>query len=123
MSSRVVVFAFFALACVTSAAAGELYADQPVIVSAPTVWPSSPAVADRPPVLIMEPVPRAAIANKGQVYTPLPYPGYAPTVTYKPLVPLMPIPQQYYFGRGIVGQPKIYVPGQPIRNFLRYLSL
>jgi hypothetical protein len=122
MSSRVVVFASFALACVSSAAAGELYVDQPVVVSAPTVWPSSPAVADRPPVLITEPVPYAAIANKGQACTPLPHPGYAPTVTYKPVVPLIAVPQQYYFGRGIVGQPKIYVPGQPIRNFLRYLS-
>ena len=73
-----------------------------LLCPAPTVWPSSPAVAERPPVLIMEPVPRAAVANKGQVYTPLPHPGYAPTVTYKPLVPVMPVPKQYYFGRGIV---------------------
>lgn len=123
MSSRVVVFAFVALACVSTAAAAELYAEQPVVVSAPIVWPSNPVAADRPPVLIMEPVPRTALPNRGRVYTPLPHPGYAPTVTYKPLVPLVPVPQQYYFGRGIVGQPKIYVPGQPIRNFLRYMSL
>ena len=28
----------------------------------------------------------------------------------------------YFHGRGIIGQPKLYVSGQPIRNFLRYLS-
>lgn len=123
MASRVVLCALFALVCVSSAVAGELGVNQPVIVSAPTVWTSSPAAADRPPVLIMEPIPQALVADQKQVYTPLPYPGQTPTVTYKPLVPLMTVPQQYYFGRGIIGQPKIYVPGQPIRNFLRYLSL
>jgi len=122
MSSRVVLCAFLVLACVSPAVAGEWCMDRPVVVSAPTVWPSSPVPADRPPVLIMDPVPYAPIANKGQVCTPLPHPGYAPTMTYRPLVPLMPVPGQYYVGRGVVGQPKVYVPGQPIRNFLRYLS-
>jgi hypothetical protein len=41
---------------------------------------------------------------------------------YRPLVPLAPMPAQFEIGRGILGQPKLYVPGQPIRNFFRYLS-
>ncbi|MFN3191617.1 MAG: hypothetical protein ACE361_13995 [Aureliella sp.] len=39
--------------------------------------------------------------------------------------PLLSLGQEGYnvqIGRGIVGQPTVYVPGQPVRNFLRYLS-
>ena len=32
------------------------------------------------------------------------------------------LPKQDYIGRGILGQPKLYVPGQPISNVLRYLG-
>ena len=45
-----------------------------------------------------------------------------PVVTYRPLLPVIPMPDQYYFGRGMLGQPKLYVPNQPLRNFVRYLS-
>lgn len=45
-----------------------------------------------------------------------------PVVTYRPLVPVTPMPAQYYVGQGLLGQPKLYVPAQPVRNFLRYLS-
>jgi hypothetical protein len=47
---------------------------------------------------------------------------YAPIVVYRPILPLAPVPSHYYLGRGILGQPKLYVPGQPIQNLLRYLS-
>lgn len=39
--------------------------------------------------------------------------------------PLLSLGQENYnvlLGRGIIGQPTVYVPGQPFRNFLRYLS-
>ncbi len=39
--------------------------------------------------------------------------------------PVFSLGQENYnvlLGRGIVGQPTVYVPGQPIRNFMRYLS-
>lgn len=39
--------------------------------------------------------------------------------------PLFSLGQENYnvlLGRGIIGQPTVYVPGQPIRNFMRYLS-
>lgn len=38
--------------------------------------------------------------------------------------PLFSLGQENYnvqLGRGIIGQPTVYVPGQPVRNFLRYL--
>jgi hypothetical protein len=46
------------------------------------------------------------------------YPSYA----YRPLIPVVSMPSTYTVGRGIIGQPTVYVAGQPIRNFLRYLS-
>ena len=33
------------------------------------------------------------------------------------------VPAGYVIGRGLIGQPKLYVPGQSVRNFLRYISL
>jgi hypothetical protein len=39
--------------------------------------------------------------------------------------PVFSLGQENYnvqLGRGIIGQPTVYVPGQPIRNFLRYIS-
>ncbi len=39
--------------------------------------------------------------------------------------PLFSLGQENYnvqIGRGIIGQPTVYVPGQPFRNFFRYLS-
>ncbi len=43
-------------------------------------------------------------------------------VTYRPLVPLVAMPRTYRVGRGILGQPKLYVPGQIVRNAIRYLT-
>jgi hypothetical protein len=51
-----------------------------------------------------------------------PAPVVAAPVGYRPIVALRPLPPAYAVGRGIVGQPKVYVPGQPLRNFVRYLS-
>lgn len=44
------------------------------------------------------------------------------TVVYRPLIPIVPMPPNYQLGRGILGQPTVYIPGQPVRNFLRYLA-
>jgi hypothetical protein len=56
------------------------------------------------------------------VYAHPPQPVPPPVTAYRPLVPVAPPPAQYYLGRGLFGQPKLYVPEQPVRNFLRYLS-
>ena len=40
----------------------------------------------------------------------------------QPLIALRPTPPDTYVGRGSLGQPKAYVPGQPVRNFLRWLT-
>jgi len=59
-------------------------------------------------------------------------PTYPPNLTpglYSPnnsgYSPLFSLGQENYnvmLGRGLVGQPTVYVPGQPFRNFFRYIS-
>ena len=78
----------------------------------------------------LQPVPARSVAPQsvGPACDAVPHipPGVAtfgtPLVTYRPLVPLVAMPRSYQVGRGILGQPKVYVPGQPIRNALRYLT-
>jgi hypothetical protein len=45
-----------------------------------------------------------------------------PTCAYRPLVAVTAMPPAYEVGRGILGQPKLYVPRQPVRNFVRWLT-
>ncbi len=56
--------------------------------------------------------------------TPGAVPGmYAPSnAGYRPLFTLGQENFNVALGRGIIGQPTVYVAGQPVRNFLRYLS-
>lgn len=60
------------------------------------------------------------------VEAPAPVTSYyvqpAPSYAWRPVVPVVPVPSTYYVGRGVIGQPTVYVPGQPIRNALRFLS-
>jgi len=44
------------------------------------------------------------------------------TCAYRPLVAVTAMPPAYEVGRGILGQPKLYVPRQPVRNFVRWLT-
>ncbi len=46
-------------------------------------------------------------------------------VAQGPVPPLLPItrpPRSLYVSNGLLGQPVIYAPGQPIRNFFRYFT-
>jgi hypothetical protein len=45
----------------------------------------------------------------------------APVVAYRPVVATPPLPPRHRFGRGLIGQPVVYVDGQPVRNALRWL--
>jgi hypothetical protein len=50
---------------------------------------------------------------------------YGPPQTktpWRPLVPIRNMPVNYEIGQGLIGQPKLYVPDQPIRNFIRYIT-
>ncbi len=61
---------------------------------------------------------------------PLTTPPYVAPVTgtyspnnsgYSPLISLGQEKNNVMIGRGIIGQPTVYVPRQPVRNFLRYI--
>lgn len=81
-----------------------------------------------PPAVSGQPTWTYAPSPQGTLILPPPPPQVpvpvqvSPVVTYRPLVPVVPLPAQYYLGQGLLGQPKLYVPNQPVRNFLRYLS-
>ena len=51
-----------------------------------------------------------------------PAPAYAPAAGCSAPVVLGQSPPNHYIGRGIVGQPKLYVSGQPLRNALRFIT-
>lgn len=94
----------------------------------PQVLPQQMVVPQQPAAVLPQP----SLPPPGQVpgvYTP---PTLTPNLTpgiYSPnnsgYTPLFSLGQEGYnvqLGRGLVGQPTVYVPGQPVRNFLRYLS-
>ncbi len=68
--------------------------------------------------------PAATIPSLGSTLpmptVPGPLIGRSPTL--QPLLKLQNLPPGTYVGQGIVGQPKAYVDGQPLRNLLRYFS-
>jgi hypothetical protein len=64
----------------------------------------------------------------GNIVPPTVMPNQAPSGIYSPnnsgFRPLIGFGQDNFnvqLGRGIIGQPVAYVPGQPLRNFLRYI--
>lgn len=48
-------------------------------------------------------------------------PVSANRVNYSPVLGLRNLPPGTYLGQGIVGQPKAYVDGEPVRNLFRYI--
>jgi len=86
------------------------------------VWGTVPPAAAGPPtVRYGASVPATLVLPPPPPLTAVPV-QIGPVVTYRPLVPVVPMPAQYYVGQGLLGQPKLYVPEQPVRNFFRYLS-
>lgn len=100
---------------------------QPAPVSQ-TVWYSAPAATIAPslpaPTTVYygsAVVAPAVVANYSTVATPG-ISGVAPTVVYRPVVSPVAVATPYIMGNGVLGQPKLYVQGQPLRNALRYIS-
>jgi hypothetical protein len=86
------------------------------VMAAPTTLPNS---AYRLP-----PAGSTVVTSPGAVPVVAPQPLVSGPVYYvqRPVIPGTSAPRTVYYGTGIVGQPKLYVSGQPIRNALRYLS-
>jgi hypothetical protein len=86
-----------------------------------TVPPSAPSVSAptiNVPSVSTVPVPGSCGSEPWRTVAPV-----APSsVGFQPLLPIFSMPPTVYVARGILGQPVIYVPGQPVRNFLRYLG-
>ena len=76
----------------------------------------------QPPAATLPP----ALPNAG-AYPPLQAvpPNFAPPqqTVYQPLVQLQNMQPNTYPGKGIIGSPKLYVDGQPVRNLMRYLII
>ncbi len=64
------------------------------------------------------------VSGNVPIYPPqtLPPGPFVPSPGFRPLFTLGQNPYNAQLGQGIIGQPKAYVPGQTIRNFLRYLT-
>lgn len=75
-------------------------------ILAPTVAPSIVA----PPAATVIPAQPSYCPTKGLPTTSY----YAPTAVVAPTTVVL--------GTGLYGQPTAYVPGQPVRNYLRYVS-
>lgn len=60
--------------------------------------------------------PAPSVAGPNAVFSAQP-----PNTIYKPVLPLRRSIEGAYVSRGIWGQPKAYVPKEPVRNFFRYI--
>ena len=94
--------------------APESYAGQ---VSLPAGIPNTSRLVLPPPPTT--PATPPAVIYRGQM---TPDARVMPVTSYRPVTTSPAVPS-YRIGTGIFGQPKLYVPNQPIRNFLRSLSL
>jgi hypothetical protein len=109
---------------------------QPLVQRAYADSYMSPSVSEvLPPVIDaaeMVPLP-AGPTWRGRAVQPVApvtaFSAAAPVATPTPRVEVLrpipgpTVPQGYVLGRGLVGQPKLFKPGQPVLNLLRYLSL
>ena len=91
------------------------------------IAPSTPAPVQSAPMTVQRFSNPAHCPPVGQpVRQPVGF--VAPTsvpVAQGPVPPLLPItrpPRSLYVSNGLLGQPVIYAPGQPIRNFFRYFT-
>ena len=90
---------------------------------------------------VVDPCATAAFVQNPYPQQALPPQAYAPPQAFSPqafvqpsIAPQPPVvlgqnpaglgtgPPGHYIGRGIIGQPKLYVAGQPVRNALRFIT-
>ena len=128
MNKALLIAASFSLALVSSTA----IAQYPTVNSTCNCCGAARVITQRP--VTYRPVTTATYQSTNQTACngcnvvphqgslPAPTLVQRPVVVYRPLVKVAPQPHSYIYGRGIIGQPKVYVPGQPVRNFFRYLS-
>jgi hypothetical protein len=93
------------------------WAGVPVVPAPATYYVPSPVVVQAyyPPVYA---APAPVYAVPAPVVVARPYLVAAPVVSPLPVA----VPAPVYYGRPVVVHPKVYVPGQPVRNVLRAVT-
>ena len=85
----------------------------------------APGAANRAPTLIPTAYQQGCGPTGVPTYPisagPAPYSAPQTAPGARPFVPIARMPNQVYISRGLIGQPVVYVPGQPLRNGLRYI--
>ncbi len=85
----------------------------------------APGAANRAPTLIPTAYQQGCGPTGVPTYPisagPAPYAAPQTAPGARPFVPIARMPNQVYISRGLIGQPVVYVPGQPLRNGLRYI--
>ena len=109
-----------------SVSTGDHFLEQPSIRVRPPAERGHAYVANYYPPAAM---PRTHLPVSRIGYSPVGYLGTIPFATRQPPMTTVYQPVQgmniatpYQFGRGLLGQPKVYVRGQPLRNALRFLT-
>ena len=93
----------------------------PVISPAPNTAPAFSGTATYSPTPTPTIEPSYTIPSAG-VQVPTTTTTVVPSYAYRPVTTWVEMPKTVYVGRGIIGQPTVYVPQQPVRNFFRFLS-
>lgn len=104
------------IAAIALFSAGAAFGDEPL------TYEDKPRTTFIDPDAMPAPAALSAVAPYTTVDPHYVVPTPRPVVTYRPVIDVAPMPPAVYTGRGLLGQPKLYVPGQPVRNFFRYLS-
>ena len=88
----------------------------------PTIVVQRPLVA--PPVVVHSGYASGYTSGYGayQPVVPSTYVAQAPVVAYRPVVPYTTYSVPYVAARPVVVHPKVYVPGQPVRNVVRAVT-
>jgi hypothetical protein len=101
----------------------------PLPTQAGTTINPPPASLGAPTLTAPQPVWAPDTNSPGMLYNPnLGFDTTAPgvfnsgRVNYTPLFALRNLPPGTYIGQGLLGQPKAYIDGEPIRNLLRYMT-
>ena len=111
----------------TSEYRGMSYLTPSMAESMPTVV-YAPVVSSTKPVAPVE-LPYAESTLIGPPAPIVEYRFYAPVSDYASVrsapgtTPSSVVPQDYVVGRNVIGDPKLFRPGQQVRNFFRSLSL
>jgi hypothetical protein len=114
-----------AVAVVVMVGVTSATADAQVVVHPRAHVVYSPVVPAYPPVVVHHaPVAMTVAPVVVTQYAPtvVNYVPAAPTVVYQPIVTTVPAPVYVPVGRPVIVRPKVYVPGQPVRNVFRAIT-